>query len=427
VLASIRTDGVHAASAARRMVELDSTDFDGWSLLAYVHRAYGWQYGAALTDARTAGDRVVYLDPTYVPGLAERAGLAAMAMDSTDIRQQLIRLQEADTTQALVRGTAYGLRMLLAPVSSLRLLAEQIARRPLQEWIAAFRLVRSGDPSRAALLAEALERTAPIGRAKSVADATVAQLRIARGQILSVDSAIAVDRNRFGGEDRRLERFIVASSIAGLIEPNDARRAVTSLGSDVPLDSAVHYVNTRSVIETGWALAAYHATVGDTGTAQAWRDVFAQLPDAGFQTDYRGSLRADIDARLAARRGDVSRAQELAGNAVRLWSVHSDNVFEDHPEVGMRFHLGTLLRINGGADSAVAIFRSLVPPTSWFGFYTPRAALELAELAAEIGEAEQARHYYRMVLSFWEASGPEVTSWRERVEAGLAALATAHN
>src|SRR6058998_1116334 len=68
MLASVRTDGAAAAEALGRIIQLDSTDLEAWDLLSYCHLVYGWQYGKSERDAREAAERVLQLDPTFVPG-----------------------------------------------------------------------------------------------------------------------------------------------------------------------------------------------------------------------------------------------------------------------------------------------------------------------------------------------------------------------
>jgi len=85
----------------------------------------------------------------------------------------------------------------------------------------------------------------------------------------------------------------------------------------------------------------------------------------------------------------------------------------------MRLHLALLLRMAGRPDSAAALLRSLVPPTTWMGFITARASLELGEIAADRGDLAAAIHYYRGALALWERGGPEVAEWRRRAQAAL--------
>jgi hypothetical protein len=60
-----------------------------------------------------------------------------------------------------------------------------------------------------------------------------------------------------------------------------------------------------------------------------------------------------------------------------------------------------------------------VPPRTWAASYTPRAFLELGELAEERGATEAAAEYFGDAAVFWERGETEVASWRERARAGL--------
>jgi len=85
----------------------------------------------------------------------------------------------------------------------------------------------------------------------------------------------------------------------------------------------------------------------------------------------------------------------------------------------MRFQMAVLLRATGRPDSAAVLLRSLVPPTTWMGFYTARASLELGELAEGRGDRQAAARHYAMALALWRWGGPEVAMWRDRAQNGL--------
>jgi hypothetical protein len=216
-----------------------------------------------------------------------------------------------------------------------------------------------------------------------------------------------------------LERIMVAASVAGLVSPSVVTRAVNSLTSSVPPDSAIAYLVDKPVLRTGWALAAYSATHGDTTVARRWRSVFGEFPAGGPQRDYRRSIQLDIDSRLAARAHHPEEALDLAQQALELWTIHSSNALEDQPEPAMRFHLASLLRDNRREDEAVSVFRSLTPPVTWLGFYTALAWLELGELAEQGGDLQSSARSYRMAHETWEPGGVEISTLAERAAAGL--------
>ena len=208
----------------------------------------------------------------------------------------------------------------------------------------------------------------------------------------------------------------VGSYLVSTRQSATSSRALTAF---VPVDSAAAYFETRPVWWVGWVLGAYHAMFGDSAVTARWRAALGALPPGGTSRDYRGALQADFDARLAARRGDLRSALTLAERAYDLWTIHANNTFEAQPEPAMRFHVGVLLRATGRPDSAVALFRSLVPSTTWMGFYTARASLELGEVAEQRGDRAGAARHYAMALALWGRGGPEVAAWRERAAGGL--------
>ena len=160
---------------------------------------------------------------------------------------------------------------------------------------------------------------------------------------------------------------------------------------------------------------------GDTSVARTWQDYLGRF-ESGSRSDWVGALQADIEARLAVRRDDLDGARESARRAYELWTFHSETTFEFWGSPGIRFHLGQLLNEAGRADSAAAMFRGLILPEAWFGYYTVRAMYELGVLAEERGDVSEARLMYGGALNYWRHGGPEVDGWRRATEAALTRL-----
>ncbi len=426
VLASIRTDGEAAAEASERILQHDSTDLEAWASLAYSHQAYGWQYAKGLQDAIVAAERVVQLDSTYVPGLVVRAELAAASMDSSDMLSQLARLQLADTTNALVHGAIFGLRSLLDEDAAFATTCAQLVNAPLQVWMVGYRMVRAVNPGRAEILAQLLEQARPSGASHSSAVRARALLLLTRGRFQAVDSMIGAGVFQNRDFDWTLERIMVAASVAGLVRPTAVINAVRSLTSSVPIDSAIEYLESRPVLRTGWVLAAYNATHGDTTVAKRWNSIFGAFPPGGPQRDYRRSIQLDIESRLAERAGDLDRALHLAQQAYDLWTIHSPNALEDQPEPAMRSHLASLLRHNSQDGAAASVFRSLAPPVTWLGFYTALAWLELGELAERRGDLESAVSSFRLAQAIWEHGDSDLSTLSDRATAGMRRATAPH-
>ncbi len=418
-LASIRTDGATAGRAVRRILEIDSTDFAAWDGRSYYDMVYGWQYGADESDMLEAAERVVQLDSTYVPGLFRRAGLAVGIEDPDDMRRQMTRLRAVDTTNVLLRGALLGLQAVLASDSTFPAIAEQIAAAAPREWITPLRYLRSVQPARAEVLLNRLRETAGPGDPQWLAAAATARLHIAEGRLVEVDEAAQAGDYQSGELYKHLYRFQAAAALAGVGDPAVADRAVSWLAEYITPDSALVYWETRPVWWTGWLVAAHNAAFGDTLVTRRWHETITTFPEGGTPLDYRGGLQADLEARLAVRRGDLVGALEHAKTAFQLWSIHTENDWEAIAEPQMRFHLGMLYRANDQPDSAAAMLRSLVPPTAWMGFLTARASFELGELAENRGDLAEAARQYRRAFRYWQHSGPEIAPWRERAEAGL--------
>ncbi|HEY7192786.1 MAG TPA: serine/threonine-protein kinase [Gemmatimonadales bacterium] len=420
VLASLLTDGPGVAEALDRILEQDSTDLRALDLLSYSHLVYGWQYGVGEVEARAVAERVLQLDPGYAPALARRAYLATAVEDTADIRRQIDRLQHADTTNSLVRGSLLSLRAIDADPDRFQRLLDTIVAAPLTEWLFVLRILRAYDPPRAERLLQRLRASAGPGFPRRAAIGGDVQLALAEGRLRQVDSAAHAGALRaFPGLEQTADLFLVASAIVGVGDSAVTTRALATLTAYVPVDSAAAYFQTRPVWWTGWVLGAYHASFGDTAVTARWRAAIGRLPGGGTSKDWRGAIQADFDSRLAARAGDLPRALMLAERAYDLWTIHSNTTYEAQPEPAMRLQMALLLRATGRPDSAAVLLRSLVPPTTWMGFVTARASLELGELAEARGDRMAAARYYAMALALWRRGGAEVAPWRDRAAGGL--------
>jgi hypothetical protein len=282
------------------------------------------------------------------------------------------------------------------------------------------RILRTYDQPRAERLLTRLRATVGPGFPQRAAIGSEVQLALAEGRLRHVDSAAQAGAFRGSpGLEQTADLFITASAIAGVGDSAVTRRALAGLTAWLPVDSAAAYFETRPIWWAGWALGAYHASYGDTAVTARWRAAIGKLPGGGTSKDWRGALQADFDARLAARSGDLRRALTLAERAYDLWTIHSNTSFESQPEPAMRLHMALLLRATGRPDSAAALLRSLVPPTTWMGFLTARASLELGELSEGRGDRQAAARHYAMALALWRRGGPEVAGWRDRAASGL--------
>jgi hypothetical protein len=415
--ASVDTRGADAAAALGKVLESDSMDIAAWAMLSYVHGVYGWQYGATPYDAIAATRRVIQLDSSYVPGLVAQAW-QELAGDSSDLQLYVTRLQQVDTSVMLARATLHALRALQAEPAQFEVLKETLAQRSMPDWVAALRYLRAYDPPRALALLTAL-RARPADPATSVVASNHARQLITQGRTAAVDSAIRAGDYQRPDVLPGVQRLLVASALAGVADANAARRAADALLRYVPLDSAVAFQRTRPSSWVVWLAGAYHAQEGDTTLARRAQRVIASLDSGGSPATYREALAADIEARLAARNNDVQRALAAARRAYDLWTVHTENQPESMPEPAIRFHLASLLRAHGDAAEAERLMASLVPPTTWFGFYTARAHFELGEMSLARGDSAAARRHFTAAIRYWGEGGPEIAPWLQRAKERL--------
>jgi hypothetical protein len=319
----------------------------------------------------------------------------------------------------MARSTLRALRLLHATDREFVALQQSVAAAPAADWIAPIRYLRAYHPVRAESLLAYLRTHASASAQTNLATGEEARLMIAQGRTATVDSAM-----RAGVYDpafvATLNRALVSAGLAGLAERAAERRAVAALLAEVPLDSALAYFASRPVWLNLWLVGAHHAQKGDTAIARRAHRLIGSLPAGGSPAKYREALQADLESRLAARVNDRMRALAAARRAYELWSIHTEIQHEFMPEPNIRFNLGLQLALAGDTAAAEPIFRSLVPPTSWFGFYTARAWFELGEIAIARGNREAAQINYSMALRYWSRGGREIAAWRERTQRQLA-------
>ena len=418
MLASVRTEGGEADWALQRIIAIDPRDVDAWSLLTYVNTVYGWQFGRTERDAIAAAEQTLRLDSTDATALTARVTLAAAVEGDADLDRQLARLSAADATSPLLHGEFLAVQAARSSDSEYRALVQRIGSAPVQDWLFVLRLLRVYRPDRADLLALAVVNSGLPASYRAGLGALV-QVWSAEARWHAIDS---LERAKvfdgIAGFGRVVDRLTAAASIAGTTDDTLGRRAVDRLATTMIPDSAQAWLESRAVWLDGWLIGAYHAMYGDTALAKRWAIALGKLPRGGSPPDYGESLQYDIDARLASRRGDRQTALALAGRALTLWSIHTNNQLEFQPEPAMRFHLGSLLRAAGQTDSATVLFRSLVMPTTWMGFYTARASLELGELLEGRDRSAATRHFLT-AFRLWEHGDSLVATYLDRARRGV--------
>jgi serine/threonine protein kinase/tetratricopeptide (TPR) repeat protein len=415
--ASVEDQGARAAEAEERLVQLDSADIDAWVMLSFTNLTLGWQYGSGPAAALAANDRAIALDSTHVPALAQRAYLSAWRGDSADIRRVLRLLHAADTSASMIRGYELALTAVSTSDAKYSALLDTIVEQPIERWLTVLRSLRSYRPDRAEQLIDRL-LTRPGSRRAAMG--ARGQLLLAEGRAAEVGKQLGDGFfSEFPGLDNVVAAGILATSFTGVEDSAVTAMALSRVEARVRPDSALQHFNSRPVWWFGWLEGAHHAMRGDTARARLWQRVIMTFPAGGSPATYRESLREDIEARLAARAGDIARARAHATNAYRLWGIHDSNDPEFNPAPAIRFHLARLLQAANKPDSASMMYLSLTAPGTWMGGLGTRAELELGHIAFERGDRDEAAYHYGMALRMWERGGAGVARWRDEAKTGL--------
>ena len=416
VFANIETNGRAAAHAYQTMIERDSMDVEAWDGLAFVQNVYGWQYGATTLDALASAERALSLDSTFAPAVSRRAHLSPeLGLD--DVVQQIGRLR-AIGAPGVLRPTLRALEAITATDPDYPAFEDSVAAASLPEWTAVFRRLRSYRPDRALTL---IRKVAARGVTQAdFAWTALGYLQIATGRPEQVDSTLNAV-----GSGRPLSEFLLRSSILaaaslGIGDSATSQEAVTRLGATLSPDSAAALLESQPVWRLGWTLGAYHAAHGDTAMARRWADALAGLQGGGNPPRWNTAEANDIRSRIWRRAGRADSALAYARAAYDHWPIRTENTSDDLPEPGLRFSLAEQLHGAGKSDSAAALFRSMVAPTTWLGSYTARSLLHLGEIAEAAGDRVEAGRRFDQALLLWELGGPAVALWRKRAESGLA-------
>lgn len=420
-----QTDGVAAATAFERILELDSLDVEARRGLAYTYLGYGWQLDKNLDDVIGAYEHALRLDSGEINTMATLLRLRTWTHDETTLADQVDRLAARAREQIetlgvpnnYVTGAIGSVRALVSSAGARDSILDSLAGAPIPTVTTVLRDLRAARPAVAEQFLDALtENERPVFHQR-VGQGARLQLWLGEGRVAAVDSVVRVG----GAEAVRsvLNGAIVAADLAGVGNAAATARALEEMrrgGPEARMPNArAGELNWAEV----WAVAAYQAARGDTSRAREWSAVLEAHPAGDLDWDWIGAMQHDIEARIAVRRGDLARAETEARLAFTSWRIHSYTVFENHPELGMRFHLAQILQVREKDDEAVGLYRSFGPPHSWAGFYTARASYELGTIAEAAGNPQEASFRYGQALGLWERGGADVDTWRRAALDGL--------
>jgi hypothetical protein len=414
------TDGVRAEFLLQRILFIDPLDVEALHTLAFTYLRDGWQMGKGMDEVIAAYDRVLAVDSASLIGRTTRAKLDLERGELESAGDHLEHLGAADTASVFVAGVVGAHRLLAAEDSERNGVLRELAGEPAPVVLSVIRHVRGVRPDLAKrFLLELQADTMPVFHQR-IGRGGLTQLWFAEGSLQKVDSVLAT-----GALDMIrpvVNRYFVTAHLAGVGQSASAERAARELAAYAPADSLELLLDHRPQLwAAGWAVAAYHAALGDTLQARVWQRALAALPQGETRWDWTGSLAADIEARLAARRGDLERAAREAELAYDLWLLHPAGfTLESDPEPAIRFHLAAIRRAGGDLGRAEPLYRSFGPPHTWLGFYTARAALELGGILEERGEWEAAARQHQAAARLWEGGNAEIVGpWLERAREGL--------
>ncbi len=419
-LAMIETEGATAAARWQLLLERDSTDVEAVSGLSGASLLYGWQFGARLPDVIRHSDRDLALDSTDAASLFRRAWLSLSTFDPTDVRRQLARVRADGSNSPMLRTAERSLAALLASDAQYAAMLDSLADAPTYEWASIHRALRAFRPDRGlAMCFRTLDREAP-GAGLALAQSGTVGLLVAAGRLGTVDSLWDAGTFATGGPLFRYAQLIVHTALIGIEDTALTARAIGALTALVPVDSAVAWFDKTPAWSVAFTLGAWHAQRGDTLVARRWLETVPRFRGGGSPGTWREAIVADIEGRLASRRGDTATAHAAIERAYRLWTVHTGNASPADPEPALRYRLAESLLARGMPDSAAKVLGSFVSPFSWLGSYVPLVHARLAGLAERGGDrAAAARHWDQALQLLSLGDAGVVGTRRAAAEEGL--------
>jgi serine/threonine-protein kinase len=412
------TRGLAAAALFGQVLELDSLDLEALRGVAFTYLTYGWQLDKGVDEIEAAFERVIATDSTDVLAYATLMRLAMWVGDETKLRRNLARLVAVDSTGPHPRGTLGAVRAYLASGPAQDSILRALAAQPIPVVTTALRDLRTVQPELAErFFEELMADSMPVIHQRTGLGART-QLWFGEGRITANNTLVS--EGQFDAIRSTANTMFVTAMLAGVGDSAATERAVAELTAFAPADSLEALLYQKPMVwGTGWAVGGYHATVGDTTKARVWQRALESIPQGDTPWDWTGSLSADIEARLAVRRGDLETAEREARRAFDSWTIHSNNLGEAHPEPGMRFHLAEVLRVRGKIAEAERLYRSLAPPHNWAAFYTARSTFELGTFAERRGDLAEAALQYGYALALWDRGDEEVAERKRLAEEAL--------
>jgi Flp pilus assembly protein TadD len=365
------TDVTVAATLYERIIAIDPSDADAWASLALLVSQDGWVLRRRFEDVLPTVDRALELDSLNVPLLYTRGLFHLLTGDTAGARASAAGLEAVHSEGPIPEGFRAGLSILTAPESQLDSVIRVVSAQPAGAVIGAIRLTRMVDLERSRRFTEFLRDSADQVTHRQLGFGAAMQVTAAQGQAARVDSMVHAPSADPGLRDF-VHRYVVAMALAGTGDPEVARHAVGELAPNAPADSLEWALaNRQEAWAAAWAVGAFHAALGDTLVAVAYRDALMALGPAEESTVplWAESLASDVESRLAARRGDEAAALDAARRAYELWVIHNPDEGGWYPEPGIRFHLARRLEAAGLGEDAAWYYRSFLPP-HWTSFYT---------------------------------------------------------
>lgn len=406
-----RTHGADAIDQLERILDVDPDDVAAHAHRAFTIASYGWQFGRDRDDARDAYDRALSLDPSSLPLLELRAGIAMRDRDFATAEALLARMEAVGPESPLSVGGRLVLDLISAPDEVVDSIIDANLDASLVVAIHVIRRGRSVAPDRALRWSQRLYEEAPGVRGRAVGLGSVFQIALGAGALSMAEETMRSDGVSPYLRQTMLFRLL-AADLVGVGDRARSEVAVEELAEAVPPDSVVAYLETSpEPWAVAWVVGAWHAALGDTAVARAYRDGIAASPRGGIPPDWPEALAADIDARLARRARDPDGAMEHALRAYELWTIHDPIAGEWYPEPAIRFHLAELRRESGDTGGAAALYQSFVHYT-WVGFYTPLAAYRLALHQTAMNDTEGARFALQQAVDLWSLGDIDVVGGR---------------
>ena len=429
--AVLRADNDEAERLYRSVLGTYPDDVEAWYQLGEVQFHAGPLRGRPMADSRGAWERVIALDPDHVNGLVHLGAIAASCGDRATLETLVERVLalsptgDAATWMRAARAFALGDACGQDGVESELRLASDSAVTWAVRAVAAY----LGDLEGALRLTSAAIDPVRSPEVRALGHVLRAHLELARGRWRSAQAELAAAATLDRHQAMVYRAFMAASPVlrapASALETLRADLVRWTPAPPTAIGEPVSRLLPRADLyghERLYLLGLLSERLGDHASVlehAAALETAESSPDVAALVH---EMAAGLRARCAWSSGHRDEALEELLRARR--PVRFDLVLPSllHAQADERFTLAGWLEESGRHEEALPWYASFIRGSVYDLIYATPAHLRRGAIHERLGDKERAARHYGRFAAAWRGCDPEVRSWLDDAEAGLARL-----